>query len=91
MMQADIDAGKLQKIRKKSSGSDLLYGIFTSGSTGTPKGIVVSHKAVVELLPLYFAAARHSSLLLSVIISAGSKMRRISFNLAAGWDGSIIT
>lgn len=50
MMQADIDAGKLQKIRKKSSGSDLLYGIFTSGSTGTPKGIVVSHKAVVDFI-----------------------------------------
>lgn len=50
MMQAAVDAGKLKKIREKSSGSDLLYGIFTSGSTGTPKGIVVSHKAVVDFI-----------------------------------------
>lgn len=50
LMRAAVNAGKLQEIREKSSGSDLLYGIFTSGSTGTPKGIVVSHKAVVDFI-----------------------------------------
>lgn len=49
-MKEPADRQILQKIRKESQDTDILYGIFTSGSTGTPKGIIVSHRAAIDFI-----------------------------------------
>ncbi|MFQ7552905.1 MAG: AMP-binding protein [Blautia marasmi] len=49
-MKEPADRQMLQKIRKESQDTDILYGIFTSGSTGTPKGIIVSHRAAIDFI-----------------------------------------
>ena len=49
IIDSEVDANKLNQIRKNHIDNDPLYIIFTSGSTGTPKGVVLSHRAVIDL------------------------------------------
>lgn len=43
----------LSEIRSQALDIDPLYANFTSGSTGTPKGVVVSHRSVLDFIPLF--------------------------------------
>lgn len=40
----------VNKIRKKTVDTDLMYIIFTSGSTGIPKGVAVSHHSIIDYI-----------------------------------------
>lgn len=48
-----IDTNLLLKIRQNYLDTDPLYVNFTSGSTGTPKGVIVSHRSVLDFIPIF--------------------------------------
>lgn len=54
------DPELLSRLRARVLDIDPAYTIFTSGSTGTPKGIVISHRAVIDLID-WMARACHFS------------------------------
>lgn len=45
-----VDENVLSNIKNKVIDVDPAYIIFTSGSTGTPKGIVITHRAIIDLV-----------------------------------------
>ncbi len=47
------DDDRLAAIRQKAADTDPLYAIFTSGSTGTPKGVLISHRSVIDFIPVF--------------------------------------
>ncbi len=51
--QAQIDSPLLESKRVQFVDQMPLYVNFTSGSTGTPKGVVVSHRSVIDFIPVF--------------------------------------
>lgn len=51
--EAREDSDLLARIRVQALDIDPLYANFTSGSTGTPKGVVVSHRSVIDFIPVF--------------------------------------
>ena len=43
----------LAAARAAAIDTDPLYCNFTSGSTGTPKGVLVSHRSVIDFIPVF--------------------------------------
>ncbi len=48
-----VDADALAAARAAAIDTDPLYCNFTSGSTGTPKGVLVSHRSVIDFIPVF--------------------------------------
>ncbi len=53
LLQTQADDALLAHIRSRAIDGDPLYCNFTSGSTGTPKGVVVSHRSVLDFIPVF--------------------------------------
>ncbi len=52
-LACDPDDEVLALLRAQATDVDPLYVNFTSGSTGTPKGVVVSHRSVIDFIPVF--------------------------------------
>ncbi|MBR6185569.1 MAG: AMP-binding protein [Clostridia bacterium] len=50
---APIDSQALCRIQENALDTDPLYAICTSGSTGVPKAVLISHRSVVDFIPVF--------------------------------------
>lgn len=48
-----IDKQGLQCVQENALDTDPLYAICTSGSTGVPKAVLISHRSVVDFIPVF--------------------------------------
>ena len=53
LMQHEVDAPSLARVRRQMIDTDPLYVNFTSGSTGTPKGVVIGHRSVIDFITCF--------------------------------------
>ena len=58
MLETAILPDSLAEIRRRMIDTDTLYVNFTSGSTGSPKGVAVSHRNVLDFIPVFTDAFR---------------------------------
>jgi amino acid adenylation domain-containing protein len=53
--ESAADCGLLEDIRGRHRDNAPVYAMFTSGSTGTPKAVLISHRAVINLVNAFGA------------------------------------
>ncbi|MCL2300229.1 MAG: amino acid adenylation domain-containing protein [Firmicutes bacterium] len=58
LIQTEVDAPALHKIRAKAIDTDPIYVVFTSGSTGKPKGVAACHRSVIDYVENLSAVLR---------------------------------
>ncbi len=61
IVNTEVDADLLQKLAKSSLDTDPLYAICTSGSTGKPKAVLISHRSVLDFIPVFDSTFKLSS------------------------------
>lgn len=52
-IHTEIDDAALDRVRQNALDIDPLYAICTSGSTGVPKAVLISHRSVVDFIPVF--------------------------------------
>lgn len=60
LVSEEPDETVLDTVRRAYQDTDPLYAICTSGSTGTPKGVLISHRSVLDFIPVFCATFRLS-------------------------------
>ena len=53
LAEQEADPELITEVRKGCMDTDPLYAICTSGSTGTPKGVLISHRSVMDFIPVF--------------------------------------
>ena len=48
-----VNRNMLDECQRRAMDTDPLYAICTSGSTGTPKGVLISHRSVMDFIPVF--------------------------------------
>ncbi|MBQ6508188.1 MAG: amino acid adenylation domain-containing protein [Flexilinea sp.] len=53
IFQAEADSALIAENKEKLIDTDPLYAICTSGSTGVPKAVLISHRSVLDFIPVF--------------------------------------
>lgn len=53
LVEEAADLVQLEAIRSRCLDTDPLYAMCTSGSTGVPKGVLISHRSVMDFIPVF--------------------------------------